>query len=485
MLKYVCLSDLHAGALTSLLTDLSRPKGGGRLAVAATRNSETTTAFKAAISAFLDRAVESDVPPPQLILLGDVLDLQFSKRSDATGNALGFLTALAETSRFSDRVIATAGNHDHALWTDARHGLEAETFAATPRTPEYLSATSAFEPTPWARPRLLDALLREAGFAGCDFRYPNLGFYDKDRLVFLHHGHFIENEYRLMSSLKDRLSGRHRENISADALAAENAGWIDFAWSTFGDAAGLGRGAERLYQNFLTTTGFRRITRQWAHAAADCLSDMLPMSGNLSMRETLDVASQVGFDVTLGRFRDTERYAEVDALTGGGVEGLRFYLEGPSLGQMRKELNELVPEDVTFVFGHTHKPFSERIVADGFARPVKVYNTGGWTLNGPRLDNAEGTAMVLIDDKLNVASVRLFNTPRNGKVTMAHVEMLSDGAPGEEAFRSEIEDWLEQTRDVWTRLATVVGEAYERRQEFLLQLTAEELESEFGVRAAE
>ena len=114
MLKYICLSDLHAGALTSLLTDLRRPKDGGRLSASSEKVSETTLAFKTALAAFLGRAVGTSPTLPQLILLGDVLDLQFSRRKDATGAALGFLRGLGESGLLSKDVIATAGNHDHA-----------------------------------------------------------------------------------------------------------------------------------------------------------------------------------------------------------------------------------------------------------------------------------------------------------------------------------------------------------------------------------
>lgn len=479
MIGFICLSDLHAGALTSLLTDLSKSGDDGRLALRPADTSALTEAFAAAMKAFLDRAIGDGDAPPQLILLGDVLDLQFSRRSDATASALGFLSALSGTGHLSGEVIATAGNHDHALWTDARQALDAHVFAQSPGDTSYLDATPAFSRTPSARSRLLDALLKEAGFTGCDFRYPNLGFADEHRMVLLHHGHFVEREYRLMTSVKDALEGRNRAPPTVGSLSAENAGWIDFAWSSFGDAAGLGHDAERLYQNMLTTTGFRRLTREWSAKATEALAKRLPMSGNLTMRETLDMLSRVGLDITLGSFRDTERYAEVEALTPGGLEGLRWYLEGPSARQVRDELlgparRLHLPQDATFVFGHTHKPFSERIKAKGFTQPVKVYNTGGWTLNGPRLDNAEGAAMVLIDDRLNTASVRLFSTPRNGKVPLAHVEMLLDGNADAKRFRDEIQGWLDASAGAWRTLADVATEAYQLRQQYLLQLTADD-----------
>lgn len=465
MLTHICLSDLHAGAMTSLLTAFDdsdetapRPVYGPP--------SDVTTAFAGALDHFLGSAGAT----PQLILLGDVLDLQFSDTEDAFRSALGFLSALKKSGRLQDDVLATAGNHDHSLWTDARLSLQAAQFRCDPHAPGFRAATKAFIRERDVESRLLTALLNEAKFTGLDFRYPNIGFDDgKDRMVLLHHGHFIETPYRLMSALKDALSGVPRQHLSVDTLSAENAGWIDFFWSTLGDAASLGRGAEAIYQNLLTTTGFRKLSQSLAGILAKELSGMLPMSGNISFQEMLHAMSRTGLDVTLGRYRDSERYAVVDALTTDGVEGLRWYLEGPAALQIVSEELSIRP-DTTFIFGHTHKPFSRRVVAKPFPTPVKVFNSGGWTLNGPRLDNAEGAALLLIDDKLNVASLRLFTTPENGCVRTPYVEILGDGSEGE-SFKNEIETWVEASIEAWERLAETVKRAYDIRQRFLLNLT--------------
>ncbi len=371
-------------------------------------------------------------------------------------------------------MLATAGNHDHALWSDARLAIHADTFTRQVAATDALEiddreATSAFTPTPAAQSRLLDALLGEAGFDETDLRYPNIGLANENRAVFLHHGHFVEREYRLMTHLRETLFGAPDRDLTVDRLAAENAGWIDFAWSTFGDAAGLGRDTEKLYQNFLTSTGFRRLTARWSAAAADALAEAMPMPGRRGLRDALNVVTQAGLDVTLGRFRDTERYAEVEALTTGGLAGLHWYLEGPAHRQILAERDK-VPSDLTFVFGHTHKPFSSHVSASGYAAPLKVYNTGGWTLNGPRLDNAEGAALVLIDDALHAVSLRLFNTPRNGKVAEAHVEALSEDA-GTQAFAAEVKAWMAARPADWTALAKAAEKAYHDRQELLLSLT--------------
>lgn len=460
MLKYLCISDLHAGAPTSLLMNLGdkyQPKGPS-----------VTDTYSAALESFLTASGAK----PQLILLGDVLDLQFSDRVHSTRNALGFLTALQQTGCLDDEVIITAGNHDHAIWTDARLALETDTFTQDDGRMDikYRQLTPAFSKTKAAQSRLMHRLLTKAGFKSVDLRYPNIGFEKGQKIVMLHHGHFVETEYRLMTTLRDTFYDEPRDIVTSADVASENAGWIDFFWSSTGDG-GLGMDASDFYQNMLTSVGYRRISKKAANMLGKKLSDALPMSGNLTVQEVLNMLAHAGLDVTVGRFRDTERYAEVTALTHGGFEGLRWYLEGPVKSQIEGELNGIY-KDITFIFGHTHKPFSDRSTTTAFDDPVKVYNTGGWTLNGPRLDNAEGASMVLIDDALNVASVRLFSTPRNGVVPLAQVEILSDGQDGADTFKTQINDWLAADPDAWAALAGAAGAAYSARQNYLLDLTA-------------
>ena len=39
------------------------------------------------------------------------------------------------------------------------------------------------------------------------------------------------------------------------------------------------------------------------------------------------------------------------------------------------------PSDVTFVFGHTHKPFQEDVNFREYPGWVNVYNSGGWVID--------------------------------------------------------------------------------------------------------
>jgi predicted phosphodiesterase len=462
MLQYVCISDLHAGAPTSLLMNL--PENG---VLRPPMPSAVTTGFVAVMTALLGTEDR-----PQLILLGDILDLQFSDRTHAYQNAQGFLSALSNSGCFADDLIATAGNHDHALWTDARLALYLKAMSANGVS--YTNATPAFCNATDARSRMLDALVIESGFCRVDLRYPNIGLSHDGRAVLLHHGHFFEDPYLMITTLRDLFSEGDRVDLTVADIAGENAGWIDFLWATIGDA-GLSQDASDLYQNMLTSAGFRRLSAKLAVLFSDEMGAHLPLAGDLRVREALRIAARVSLDVTAGKFRDTERYAEVEAFSHKGRDGLTRFLSGPVRKQIMDELGE-VPDDLTVIFGHTHKPFADRIKVPGFDVPLKVYNTGGWVLNGPRLDTKEGASMMMIDDDLNVVALRLFTTPQDGKVPVAYLEVLSEPRASMQAFVAELQGRLagDDMQTLLKSFAATVCVAYMERQAMLLDLTAQE-----------
>ena len=75
--------------------------------------------------------------------------------------------------------------------------------------------------------------------------------------------------------------------------------------------------------------------------------------------------------------------------------------------QLEHEFGD-VPDELVFVFGHTHKPF-ERIISSAAARePVEVLNTGGWVVDSVEDDSVQGAAVVLLDERLEAVSVRCY-----------------------------------------------------------------------------
>ena len=77
--------------------------------------------------------------------------------------------------------------------------------------------------------------------------------------------------------------------------------------------------------------------------------------------------------------------------------------------------------------------------------------------------------MVLIDEYLNVVSVRLFGVPTNGKMVPAYATNMSRTDHHTGDFLAEVQGLLEQTKDHWDRLTEVAHEEYLVRQQVILR----------------
>jgi hypothetical protein len=79
------------------------------------------------------------------------------------------------------------------------------------------------------------------------------------------------------------------------------------------------------------------------------------------------------------------------------------------LKQIQTDNAGSVPAEVTFIFGHTHKPFEELLPYSGYGSGVKVFNNGGWVVDSMEPAPLKGGAIILVDEDLNTASVRMYN----------------------------------------------------------------------------
>lgn len=474
-IRFLGVSDLHSGAAASLATGL---REDGRTTAPAT-TSPVALAFGAAVRALLtrhnqqyfgqDKAAES---APTVILLGDVLDLAFSSRADAAETYLSWLRGFTggQTDFFAPDMIMLPGNHDHSLWTGARLAAEAEALASGGDAALMLAtpaATGDGLPGP-----MMTALNRRAGFGGTvTMRYPNFALVDKDRdrAVMLHHGHFIDATYRAMTSLNDMLTGCPRPDITAAQMADENANWIDFGWSSFGQASDLSRDVVTLYSGLAVGSEAHHLRQRMARGIAGKLAPHLPMGGQDRMKTVLRYAVMGALDATLGAYADEDRIGVNSALSPAGIAGLRAYIDGPATGQLTQELGKL-PQDLTFVFGHTHKPFTDTLIPGTSGPVVHVGNTGGWYLDSPRLNGREGVALLLIDDDLNVVLLHCFATPVNGVPLKPEVRLVSRHNQGGEAFAAEIAGFMAADPDLWNGLSATAAREYEIRQNVILDM---------------
>lgn len=469
--KWICLSDLHLGAPTALLSDT--PAVGDALPA------QPAQPLRDALCLGLTATIKALAPqqPPSIVLLGDIMDLSLGTPSAAADDLRAFLKSLKERlgSRPLGPFLFVPGNHDHELWTTARF----QSFAATGTasggfehvTPAF-GATSALAAAP-----AIDKIARDCGFAGAVTAYPNAGLWNaaKNRVVALHHGHFVETMYRAMSELISALGTRPDSEISARQLETENGSWIDFLWSTDGDDGMLGRDIFLGYEYLLTGSEETPFNHRLARVLHERMMASLPIMKTYAMREATGLVSRALVDATVGQYGQLERFSYAQAMGAATVEGLRRYLAGPVLKQIGAELTGAADADLTFIFGHTHKPFEDRLAAAPFRRPPAVYNTGGWNLDTPMFGTRIGAAAVLVDSDLNVASLRLSDVPRvdgptppPGGAPNARVETADGviaGNPLAAALDTALKGPIEKP---WAAFAGLADAAWRAKQAYIL-----------------
>ena len=461
--RYVCLSDLHFGAENSIMTSLV-PR--------TTRvDSHTPSPVLAGLIECLADLVahNEDSRKPTLVLCGDILELalandnvaamvfsDFIRRSFGPGNQL-----------FDDVIFFVPGNHDHHLWESAREHQYVDYVKTRPLTqdleiPWHTTRMRAEQdPQPVASELLTTLIRRQLPDSTVTVRavYPNLGLSTDDgsRCVVFHHGHFVEAMYTLMSTVKDMLFPQQIAPRRIWDLEDENFAWIDFFWSTLGRSGGVG-----------TDVGFIYDTLQSPKA-------MKPLLTNLARGVTAKTrgprwlhrleASPLTWLLTklVARASRLERSKTGGALSARAEMGLRSYLQIPLHDQITSEYAS-VPPAVSFVFGHTHKPFVGTQAIDGYPAAINIYNTGGWVVDTIEPNLLQGGAAVLIDESLDVLLLRVYNQTADDSFRV-HVERSQTEVPS--PFADKISSLVNPEDSIWLSLSTTASQLVAERHRAL------------------
>lgn len=469
----VVLSDFHAGAAESLLTVLDadhRPDPS--------QTSPTTTAFAAAFVPTI-KALTAVHGKPDLVLLGDVLDLSLGRPDHAARIFSGFLRALGAQDLFTS-VAFVPGNHDHALWTAERYGASAGA-AQGPGDPQFWAQSSpAFSPPQaMGTTTILNAILADGGMPQkVATYYPNMGLTSQSqaaagprRLAVLHHGHFIESAYTAMSALLAALRGKPVPPMTAERIEKENGSWIDYIWSTAGDSGRVGNEVT-LAQEMMVTGGASQVLQD--RVAAMLMRQVqsglgLPVTG-LAATWTERVCRGM-VDAVLGSYADLERFDYESYLSGDSVAGLRTYLSGVVAAQLDQEVPGSGPQDhLTFVFGHTHKAFADALVVPGFTAPVSVYNSGGWVLDTADLSTVEGLGVVFLDDALNSAMLQVYGLTEGEAVLPARVISADPQPDATNPLFQAVQKAMAAQAGPWAAFSTTVAAELKKKQDFYMAL---------------
>ncbi|TPV93633.1 MAG: metallophosphoesterase [Myxococcales bacterium FL481] len=465
-ITHVCLSDMHFGAETSLLTDLSpdfRPE-----------YQQPSPVLIQLIRCLREVVVgPPDAPRPKLVLAGDILELALARTHQA---AMAFETFLClafpetEPDLFDREIIYVPGNHDHHLWETTRedHYLDyLNTVEPGARLGPQWHVTRLYrkQGQGWPTARVLTGLARRHPHLA-DLRvvtaYPNMGVRSCDgrRSVIVTHGHYIESLYTLLSDIKTLVFPEEAPPSTVIQLEAENFAWIDFFWSTMGRSGDAGDRVQQIYEMIGTEEGTQRLSER---LAAGVVARFLPDNWIPDSAERFALSKLI--ELVAERVKNRERGDAGGVLSDAAHAGLLDYVAGPLRRQIEHECRHSCrPDDVSLVFGHTHKPFESQATIDGFRESgVGLLNTGGWVVDTVDRQPLHGAAVVVVDEDLEVASLRLYNEVPDGEDPP--VVRVCSAAPN--ALQARLDGLVDPQREPWSSFVEVTHAAIECRAEAL------------------
>jgi len=466
-IRYVCLSDTHFGEEDSLLTNL-------KTASTDTDPTAPSPVMQQLVACLKDLISNNqNGTKPILILNGDILELALCTTNESAMVFERFIELIMpKKERLFERIVYVPGNHDHHLWEMAR-----ET--------QYINYISSLKekslPIPWHTTNIfkdnlshfvpsffLSGLLRRNRNHLKDMNvtiaYPNLGLIreDNQKCIIFTHGHFIESLYYLMSTMRDLIFPDREKPLDIWDIEAENFAWIDFFWSTMGRSAGAGKDVEIIYEKMHDKEAFKKILHTMAENLAKKYD--LPGWGDIMEAKILKLILNGLVDIAF----NLEKLKAEKPLSKEGEKGLWAYMNGPLIKQILSEKRrENMPRDITFVFGHTHKPFSEDMNFREYPGWVNVYNTGGWVVESVDPEPLHGSAVILVDDELNAVSLRMYNENQDPlKYAVRLEEATHEGERNNPLFK-HISHSVNFADNLWKDFSSAVARAIRVRAQNL------------------
>lgn len=456
-IRYVCLSDLHFGEEDSLMTHLKE----GSIDIDTTKPSSVMEHLVECLKHLISQNEIKDTKPI-LILNGDILEFALAKTNHAAMVFKRFIElTMPSGDLMFDKIIYIPGNHDHHIWEVARETQYVENLPSDPQ--EYLpvprhTSDMFIKITEMLPSYFLDGLINKYPHLK-DFKinvaYPNYGLISNRKCVIFHHGHFIESFYQLISNLKSMLFSRNLPRYIED-IETENFAWIDFFWSTMGRSGEAGEVMESIYEKLHDPKKFDELLSMFAKNLAKKYN--LPGPGDwieeLIMKSVLDYVGNAA--IKKERTYTTEVFSEDIR------KGLKEYMTIPLKNQIIFEKNDM-PDDVSFVFGHTHKPCQKDMNCNSYPQWVNVYNTGGWVIDSITPKPVIGGAVVLVDEKLNLTSLRMYNQAEKSDEYLVKVEEANHTHEPINHFHLRIKGLVDPFQEPWSSFSTVVAQSVDIR----------------------
>ena len=484
-LKYICVSDLHLGEEDSVLTNLYR----NRHETDPLHPSPVMLCLKDCLYHIIANSEGFPETKPTLIILGDGLDLALSNTNTATIVFERFIENFffEVPEPLFKEILYIPGNHDHHIWETAREIQYAE----------YVKRHYKEEkiPIPWHRTRAIpqketdfmrspilesgvERVLKRKNFSiqiPVKILYPNFIYWEKSekhKFIVFHHGHFFEKLYYLISLLKgiifpEELGKFPPEKI--DDIEAENFAWIDFFWSTLGRSGEAGEKVEIIWELLQSKKGKEKLVKNLAKGLAKKF-DIPLIPGDFLEEKTLEVFFNFLANLL---YEKLEKKIKAKYLSKDFYELLKNYLSKVVFNQIREETGldkkEIKTSEIVLVFGHTHKPLSKMRKIKPYNERVKIYNTGGWLSDQPKLDPIYGGMIVFVDDESNITGLKLFSLGKKEKPFPVEVHSSKDELSSLYKYLLKIVD---EHKDCWEKFSITLQEEAEIRAAHLRKIVS-------------
>ena len=279
----------------------------------------------------------------------------------------------------------------------------------------------------------------------------------KSLAVVYHHGHYSESLYRLVSTTMGILFDLPAPK-DAWELEAQNFAWVDFFWSTLGRSGSAGADVNLTYDYLQSPRATEQLVDNLVRGLSHNFDHGVMRRMSVPVEEMLRIArDRVAHHVITRERRHTEHVLRDDTEV-----GLREYVEGPVQRQLARECDGDVPEHVTFVFGHTHKPFVGTRDYAGFHGPVALANTGGWVVDTVEPMPLHGAAVVLLDEQL--AGVLLEMYTQHGHDNDYRVRVHAIPGPGADEFAASVTRIIADNPEPWNEFSASVAKAVRARE---------------------
>ena len=166
----------------------------------------------------------------------------------------------------------------------------------------------------------------------------------------------------------------------------------------------------------------------------------------------------------------TERDQPDVDLSPDATQGLKKLMENGIYNQLCAELGNEIPDDITFIFGHTHKPFQRKMKFKNYKNEVKVFNSGGWVVDTMQQQSMIGGSVILADDNFDVVALQMY---KEGNYKISFEDLGGTGENIHSNFYNQLVKDNDLTKEPWSSFATTAEEEINVRYKDLKKIVKE------------